>query len=181
MPTTQRVLLYRCEFCRRKTYRRRDAIWLHEIHCKLNPMRIPWCGEITSVHQMGSAPALGAEWTSHEAMPIWWQGPGKIWNAEEWVEVAGYEQVTISDGSGSGIPGETWPVVAGKPLNEHRGLDRLLHYFDDTGDALRIARECERNALNLLRTATKRLGRIASLKDLDDDNRAGKDMTGCDV
>lgn len=101
MITEQRTV-YRCGFCRRFTKFQARFALAHEVHCKKNPNRTPFIGELTFAQQAGqwidnpTAPLRGftAErmWRPYTKQPAWWPGkPGMIYAADGWHDVPGYE------------------------------------------------------------------------------------------
>jgi len=139
--TKRKMWRYYCGFCRKKAACHPTTVKRHEVHCFLNPNRIPYLGEMTSVKRTGKDKDFGwqedmnchwYEWVpySDEQMPAWWPGEGKIFDGKQWHSVSGYSigHPTGAHGYAGGPPPyDIWPEFEGKPLNEFTGRERLHH------------------------------------------------------
>lgn len=140
----KRVTRYACEWCRR-SWAKPSPCERHERHCFKRPDREPHLGELTKARAMGrlvnfpigdaDAYPAGMDWVEWVAwgdspqageVPLWWPGPGKIWNGDSWENVQGwfFEYPTGAHGCAGGpAPEDHWPAVAGIEL------DKIPAYF----------------------------------------------------
>lgn len=139
----ERRLVYRCSFCRRFTKFRPATVADHEGHCRKNPSRTPFIGELTFadaggmwIHDISSS--TGWAWRPYTQLPEWWPGaPGMIYAADGWHPVPGYSNVPAVMDHDS----DRWPYFDGMRLSEIRPFWRrvvLLGFELDDWHAARM-------------------------------------------
>lgn len=109
--------VYRCSHCRRFTKFAARTVVAHEIHCRKNPNRTPFIGELTFAAFGGVW--VDGQWLPYSSLPAWWPGsPGMIYTAEGWVPVKGYRNDLPDETTGYNY--DFWPSVDGAPLDQFK-------------------------------------------------------------